>query len=89
MPKPCVMYCDNQSAIAIAIAIAQCGVITEGNKHFFIKYYVIEQCQKGVLTLKYVSSANNKVDIFTKRLPGPRTLLLSKKIGLKNLYNRC
>ena len=44
-----------------------------------------EKIAEGLTDLKYVPSADNTADLFTKRLPGPRIFLLSKKVGIKDL----
>ena len=62
-----VMYCDNQSAIALAsnpIHHQRC-------KHIDIKYHFIRsEVQENVVKLEYIPSEHNIVDVFTKPATG-------------------
>ena len=61
------MYCDNQSAIALAsnpIHHQRC-------KHIDIKYHFIRsEVQENVVKLEYIPSEHNIVDVFTKPATG-------------------
>ena len=61
-----IVYCDSQSAIALASSQAsQCP-----QKHIDIRLkHIKEKVADGTIKLAYIPSANNIADIFTKALP--------------------
>jgi hypothetical protein len=62
------VYGDNQSAIAASAN----GVKSERTKHVDVKYhFVTESVERGVVTLKWVPTAQQQADIFTKALAAP------------------
>jgi hypothetical protein len=62
------VYGDNQSAIAASAN----GVKSERTKHVDVKYhFVTESVERGVVTLKWVPTAQQQADIFTKALATP------------------
>jgi hypothetical protein len=74
------VYGDNQSAIA---ATAN-GVKSERTKHVDVKYhFVTETVERGQVTLRWVPTAQQQADIFTKPLAAPvfttlRQLLMTR-----------
>jgi hypothetical protein len=63
-----VVHGDNQSAIAVS----KNGVKGERTKHVDVKYhFVTETIDRGDVQLKWVPSAAQHADIFTKALPVP------------------
>lgn len=63
-----VIHGDNQSAIAVS----KNGVKGERTKHVDVKYhFVTETIESGDVQLKWVPSADQHADIFTKALPVP------------------
>jgi len=62
---PTTLYCDNASAIALALS-------TKGHqraKHIDIRHhYIRERVSDGQITLQHVPSADNIADVFTKAL---------------------
>jgi hypothetical protein len=65
-PLPTTLYCDNASAIALALS-------TKGHqraKHIDICHHYIHECvSDGQITLQHVPSVDNIADVFTKALP--------------------
>ena len=63
-----VVHGDNQSSLAVA----QHGVRSERTKHIDVKYhFVTETVERGDVRLKWVQTADQEADIFTKALPLP------------------
>jgi len=62
---PTILYCDNASAIALALS-------TKGHqraKHIDIHHhYIRERISDGQIALQHVPSVDNIVDVFTKAL---------------------
>jgi transposase InsO family protein len=74
---PSTIFGDNQSAIALS----EHGVKSERTKHIDVKYHFItDEISKRVVTVKWVPSAEQQADIFTKALAAPVFELLRKKI---------
>jgi hypothetical protein len=66
-----VMYSDNQAATGIRLV--RNPEFHQLTKHIDVKYHVIcEYCQRGDLTIIYVTTDNNLVDVFTKPLARDR-----------------
>jgi transposase InsO family protein len=72
-----VVYGDNQAAIAVS----ENGIKGERTKHVDVKYhFVTEAVERGVVTLKWVPTARQQADIFTKALAAPPFELLRRQI---------
>jgi hypothetical protein len=75
-----VVYCDNQSAIAVA----ENGLVTERTKHIDIRYKYVKECiDQHVISTKWISTNEQQADILTKQLATPqfikfRNLLMSE-----------
>ena len=77
------LYCDNQSALAIARNPIQ----HDRTKHMAMnRHYIFENIDRRIIRPAFVPSANQKVDIFTKPLPGPRFQSLVIKLGMVNIH---
>lgn len=75
-----LVHGDNQSTIAVS----KNGVRSERTKHIDVKYhFVTETVTSGVVQLKWVPTAEQQADIFTKALPAPAF------VKLRNLLMRC
>lgn len=71
------VYGDNQSAIAVS----ENGVKGERTKHVDVKYhFVTETVERGEVKLRWVPTAQQQADIFTKALASPAFLLLRKQL---------
>jgi transposase InsO family protein len=65
---PSTIFGDNQSAIALS----EHGVKSERTKHVDVKYHFItDEISKGAVEVKWVPSADQQADIFTKALAAP------------------
>ena len=63
-----LVYGDNQSAIAVS----QNGVKSDRTKHVDVKYHFITQTvEEGTIKLKWIPTAEQQADIFTKALAPP------------------
>ena len=77
------LYCDNQSALAIARNPVQ----HDKTKHMAMnRHYLTENIDRGIIRPAFVPSTDQKADIFTKGLPGPRFQLLVTKLGMVNIH---
>jgi len=65
-PNPCLIYGDNQGAIALV----ENPRSHQRTKHIDIRYHFIRQAyQKNLIHLQYIPTAQMTADIFTKALP--------------------
>ncbi|OMO54668.1 Zinc finger, CCHC-type [Corchorus capsularis] len=77
--KPVKIFCDNQSAIAIAKNPVQHG----RTKHFKIKFHFIREAQEnGEVELIHCRTEEQIADILTKPLPNNRFEDLREKLGV-------
>jgi hypothetical protein len=66
---PTMMYSDNQAAIRLV----HNPEFHQRTKHIDVKYHAIcEYCQRGDLTIIYVTTDNNLADVFTKPIARDR-----------------
>lgn len=76
---PITIRCDNQGAIQLARHPDQ----RQKTKHIDVRYHFVrQQQQEGEIDIKYVDSANQLADIFTKALPGPRFIYIRDALGI-------
>jgi len=76
---PTCMYCDNKSVIQIAHNL----VFHEHTKHIEIDYHLTRHhLQHGTITLPFVSSAMQIVDLFTKSHSIKRFHFLTNKLSM-------
>ncbi|CAL1401524.1 unnamed protein product [Linum trigynum] len=80
VPLPITVYCDNRSAIHIA----ENPIFHERTKHIEIDIHVTrERIKTGLIVLKYINTAEQLADIFTKGLDRFRLRELLVKLGIK------
>ena len=69
---------DNQSALALA----KNPICHQRSKHIDVKYHFIrDEVEKGNIKLEYVSSSENRADIFTKPITSQKLLMYSSIVG--------
>ncbi len=60
-----MVFCDNSPALFLA----ENSVVTPKSKHIDIRYHFLRDiCQRGLLTFKWIPSASQIADVFTKYL---------------------
>ena len=73
------VFCDNTSAINLSKNPVQ----HLKSKHIEIQYHFIwDLVEEKIVCLKFINIDNQKADIFTKPLNGPRFKFLRKTIGV-------
>ena len=73
------VFCDNNSAINLSKNAVQ----HSKSKHIEIRYHFIRDLvEEKVMCLEFIHTNNQKADIFTKPLDGPRFESLRKIIGV-------
>ncbi|KAJ1518865.1 hypothetical protein ONE63_011517 [Megalurothrips usitatus] len=79
VPKPTVIFGDNQGAIGNATKHG----ITERTKHFdTMLSFQRECCENGEIVFKYIESSQNLADALTKSLSGPKIKSFRQSIRL-------
>ena len=73
------VFCDNTSAINLSKNLVQHSKL----KHIKIRYHFIRDLvEEKTVYLEFINIDNQKEDIFTKPLDGPRFESLRKTIGV-------
>ena len=73
------VFCDNTSAINLSKNPVQ----HSKSKHIEIRYHFIRDLvEDKIVCLEFINTENQKADIFTKPLDGPRFESLRKTIGV-------
>ena len=73
------VFCDNTSALNLSKNLVQ----HSKSKHIEMRYHFIRDLvEERVVCLEFIHTDNQKADIFTKPLDGPRFESLHKTIGL-------
>ena len=74
---PVTIYCDNQSAIALA----KNDVFHQRTKHIDIRYHFIRQhVNEGRINIKWVDTKQQQADILTKRINNSSLVVLRNKL---------
>jgi hypothetical protein len=77
--EPIVIHCDNQSYIKLS----ENPVIHDRSKHIEMRYhYVWDMVQKNILSIQYVPTAKQTVDILTKPLSLTKFVYFRDKLGV-------
>lgn len=83
MNVPSVVYCDNQSTVALV----KNGVSSERTKHIEVRYHFVTQhVNDGNIEMKWIPTNEQEADIFTKTLARPlfttmRELIMRERSG--------
>jgi hypothetical protein len=81
LTRPITIYCDNQSAIAIA----KNDEFHARTKHIDIRYHFIRDIvAKQLITINYVNTNDNPADMLTKSLVRPKVETFSHLVGLRS-----
>ena len=74
---PVTIYCDNQSAIALA----KNDVFHQRTKHIDIRYHFIRQhVNEGRININWVDTKQQQADILTKRINNSSLVVLRNKL---------
>ena len=77
--EPIAIHCDNQSCIKLS----ENTVFHVRSKHIEMRYhYVRDMVQKNILSIQYVSTAEQIADILTKPLSLTKFVYFRDKLGV-------
>lgn len=80
---PTVLHVDNQSAIKLA----HNPFNHSRSKHYELKHHFIrEKVEEGVIRLEYIRSAEQRADVLTKALAGPKHAEQLAKLNLASTF---
>ena len=83
--KPVEIRCDNQSAIRLI----HNPEFHQRTKHIDVRYHFVRQLQEdGAIDAVYVSSREQKADLFTKSLPKPEFERMRSELGVGEPISR-
>ena len=82
LDKPIAINCNNQGAIMLS----KDNRFHTWTKHIDIQYHFVQEVVKdGKITLKYIPTDENPVDIFTKLLMKTKFCHFTELLGLKDV----
>jgi hypothetical protein len=77
--EPTIIHCDNQRCIKLS----DNPLFHDKSKHIEMRYhYVRDMVQKNILSVQYVSTAEQTVDILTKLLSLTKFVYFRDKLGV-------
>lgn len=80
---PVEIFEDNQSCIKMASTLE-----TKRSKHIDVRHHFLRDCvEKGQIILKYVCTAEQVADVFTKALPLPKFKYFIEKLNVVDILN--
>ena len=76
------IFVDNEPATKIANSITS----IKRTKHFNVKTHnIMQKVDEKEISVSWISTKDNKADIFTKTLPGPKLQKARSMLGLKDI----
>ena len=83
--KEIEIFVDNEPATRIANSVTS----IKRTKHFNVKtHYIMQKVEEKEISVTWISTKDNKADIFTKALPGPKLQKARTMLGLQDIDRR-